>query len=157
MWHDLFPLNFTESELKDLNALEGRELSQVFYTVWNNLSAKGGDFQALDWVELFFADGHEIAFTAGEESDGLRVTELNFGLEQTRIQQQFNGQVMLQRLDVSSGAVWQAALGKKLLSVGMLEGPDGLIQNNQLQLNFSGVVMELALNEEGMLVRRQER
>lgn len=124
------------------------------YTVWHNLAQKGNDYQALDWVELIFEDGESVALTAGEHSDGLRITDLNFGLEQTKIQQQFNGQVMLDRSDVSTGQVWSPAIGNQLTSVGLLEGPDEKIQNNQLQFDFAGVKMLFELNEEGMAVRQ---
>lgn len=154
MWHDLFPLHFTDQELFRLNALEGRTLTRVMYTVWHNIAQKGGDYQALDWVELIFEDGESVGLTAGDESDGLRITDLHFGLEQTKIQQQFNGQVMLDRSDVSTGQVWSPAIGNQLTSVGLLEGPDEKIQNNQLQFDFAGVKMLFELSEEGMAVRQ---
>lgn len=154
MWHDLFPLHFTDAELHRLNSLEGKTLTRVMYTVWHNIAQKGNDYQALDWVELIFDDGESVALTAGEHSDGLRITDFNFGLEQTKIQQQFNGQVMLDRSDVSTGQVWSPAIGNKLTSVGLLEGPDEKIQNNQLQFDFAGEKMLFELNEEGMVVRQ---
>ncbi len=153
MWHDLFPLHFTDDELFRLNELEGKVLSRATYVIWKNLTQKGDDFQALDWVKLDFEDGDQVVFTAGEESDGLRVTALDLGLEQTRIQQQFGGQVALEETDVSTGSVWGSAIGKKLTSVGLLEGPDKKVQNNQLQLDFEGKVIRFELNAEGMVVR----
>ncbi len=154
MWHDLFPSNFTDVELAELKHLEGKILERVYYTVWKNLSSAGDQYQALDWIELVFSDGQEIAFTAGEHSDGLQIREFFFALEQTKIQQQFRGQVRLERMEVSGGEVWKEAIGQRLLALGMVERPDGLIQNNQLQLNFSGIVLALGLHEEGMTVSR---
>ena len=152
MWHDLFPLHFSQEELARLNSLEGRVLVQTTYYIWKNLTQKGDDYQALDWVELTFADGETVAFTAGEESDGLRVTDLDYAQEQARIQVQFNGQVALERLDVSAGNIWQPAIGTRLSAVGLLEGPDIHVPNNQLQLNFEGTQIRFELNEEGLIV-----
>ena len=156
MFHDLFPLNFTDEELFHLNSKEGKRLAAVDYIIWQNMTAKGDGYQALDWVELQFDDGDRIAFTAGEESDGLRITELNFALEQTKVQQQFAGQVSLVRESVSNGQVWKRAIGNRLTSVGLLEGPDEKIQNNQLQLDFEGIRIRFELNEEGMIVRNEQ-
>lgn len=156
MFHDLFPHTFSEDELYALNSREGKRLTRVDYIIWQNLTTKGDGYQALDWVELTFEDGDKMALTAGEESDGLKLRELNFGLEQTRVQQQFNGQVKLERENVSTGSVWKRTIGNRLTSVGLLEGPDERIQNNQLQLDFEGVRIRFELNEEGMIVRPEQ-
>ena len=156
MFHDLFPNSFSDEELFFLNSKEGKRLTKVDYIIWQNLTAKGDGYQALDWVELTFDDGDKLALTAGEESDGLRIAELNFGLEQTKVQQQFDGQVKLERENVSSGSVWKRAMGNQLTSVGLLEGPDERIQNNQLQLDFDGARIRFELNQEGMIVRAEQ-
>lgn len=155
MFHDLFPLHFSDEELMVLHSKEGKRLASVDYIIWQNQSAKGDGYQALDWVELQFEDGDRIAFTAGEESDGLRIAPLDFPAEQLKIQQQFSGQVILEREPVSNGKVWNKAIGTPLSAVGLLEGPDGNIQNNQLQLDFNGIKIRFELHEEGMLVRRE--
>lgn len=155
MWYELFPLHFSKEELDYLAQLQGKRLSQVHYLIWKNLSQGGNQFQALDWVVLDFEDGSTLPFTAGEHSDAIRILPLDLDEETQKVEIQFRGQVALDWADVSGGTVWSAAVGRPLVSLQTLEGPDGTIQNNEIQLDFGGVIMEIALNEEGLLVRKR--
>ncbi len=155
MWYDLFPLHFSKEELAYLAQLQGKRLAGIHYLIWKNLSQRGGEFQALDWVVLDFEDGSILPFTAGEHSDALRIMPLDLDAETQRVELQFRGQVALEWADVSGGTVWAEAMGLPLQSIQTMEGPDGTIQNNEIQLDFGGVIMEIALNEEGLLVRKR--
>lgn len=152
MHSPLIPNHFLAEELTILKEMEGKQLARVVYTIWKNVAAKEGAYEALDWVELVFADGSKFDFTAGEETDGIHLRDFNFGLEQTRILQQFQGQVELDRVGMNESSVWKSAIGERLVSVGLLHDFDQQFQNHILQLEFGSHLIEFSLGEEGLIV-----
>ncbi|MDX2246703.1 MAG: hypothetical protein SF052_08015 [Bacteroidia bacterium] len=146
------PGYFSESEKKQLAAIQGETLERVFYTVWKNLSAHGEGFESLDWVELFFSENVHLTIHAGENSSGITIKPLNYGFEQTRVFRQFQGQVVLDRIDMSSSPVWVSLLGKKVISVGLEEHDHGQFANHIIQLGFEEKRVEIRMDEEGLWV-----
>ncbi|MCI4670244.1 MAG: hypothetical protein MRZ79_19060 [Bacteroidia bacterium] len=147
---DLIPFYFSEEELLKLKGVEGRSLSGVIYTVWRNVAKKAEIYEALDWISLFFEE-KRLDFTIREDQQGMELKELNFSLEQTRVAQQFNGQVELKQVDMSESPVWGKAIGLPLNSVGLSSPIDGYFQSNLLQLEFTQATMEIALGQEGLI------
>ncbi|MEO1451667.1 MAG: hypothetical protein AAFV07_19215 [Bacteroidota bacterium] len=150
---DALPTYFGEEELKALRALEGQHILRVFYTIWRNNADKGGGFESLDWVEIQFESGHKITFHADEEEKGIEITPLNFGLEQTRIQQQFRGQVSLERVDMSQSPVWESLIGAPITAIGLLHMDKRQHPNHVFQLELGETSLEFTREEAGLLVR----
>jgi hypothetical protein len=154
--HDILPTYFAPHEVQALHELQGKVLDRVVYTIWRNVAKPTESYEALEWVELNFTDGSMISLTAGEETTGLQLRELNFGLEQTRVQQQFRGQVELERVEVNGHPVWKEVIGLPITAIGLVMLDRDLYPNHLLQLELGPEMVEFSLGEEGMLVKRRE-
>lgn len=150
---DALPTYFGEDEIKALRALEGEQILRVFYTIWRNNSDKGDGFESLDWVELKFESGHSITFHADEEQQGIEIAPLNFGLEQTRIQQQFRGQVSLERVDMTMSPVWESLIGAPITAIGLLHMDKRQHPNHVFHLELGAKSLEFAREESGLIVK----
>ncbi|MDX2286300.1 MAG: hypothetical protein NW241_19175 [Bacteroidia bacterium] len=149
-----FPVYFSEEELESLQAQEGKRLHMAHYIVWQNLTANGEQFEALDWIELHWTDGSTVAFHADADTDAIRIRPLNFGLEQTRVLQEFGRQARLERIDMSLSPVWAPVIGRRLSGIGLDEFDAGLFRSELLQLGFEGLQIEIARDTEGLLARQ---
>lgn len=147
---DLIPFYFNETELATLQGLQGKSLFRAVYTVWRNIAKKDDIYESLDWISLFF-EGGQVDFTVREDQQGMEIRPLNFALEQTRVAQQFGGQVELKQVDMSLSPAWEGTIGSPLQSIGFSSPMDGYFQSNLLQLEFSDKTVELSLGEEGLL------
>ncbi|MEO0896911.1 MAG: hypothetical protein AAFY71_10965 [Bacteroidota bacterium] len=152
---DYIPSYFNSEELNSLKAVEGVRLEKVLYTIWRNIAKKDAIYEALDWISLQFEDGQIIHLTTNEQQNGMTLGDLNFSLEQTKVIQQFNGQVELKQVDMSLSPIWKDVLGRPLDSVGLSSPLDGFFQSNVIQLAFSGKNIEISLGEEGLLAYEQ--
>lgn len=150
---DAIPTYFGEEEIKALRSLEGQRILRVFYTIWRNNSTKGGGFESLDWVELKFENGHEITFHADEDAAGIEITPLNLGLEQTRVQQQFKGQVSLERVDMTDSPVWQALIGASISAIGLVHMDKRQHPNHVFHLEIDKQSLEFSRGDAGLIVR----
>lgn len=148
---------FTPIELEQLRQLEDQQIETVLYTVWKNLANPDGTFEVLEWVELMLGDGRIIGFSTDEDHEGLRVGQLDFDAEKARVQMQFRGQVSLERIDMGPSPTWQTLIGQRITGVGLLPPEGGSYSNRMIQLLFPGNILELALNQEGLLVTRGKR
>jgi len=148
---DLIPFYFQEEELEQIAEAEGKRLEKVIYTIWRNIAKKEEIFEALDGISLFFEDGQRLDLLPREDQQGIEIRSLNFALEQTRVQQQFKGQVELKQVDMSLSPVWKDSLGQRLDSVGMNSPMDGYFQSNLIQLKFSGTQVEISMGQEGLI------
>ncbi|MEM7369404.1 MAG: hypothetical protein AAF587_12450 [Bacteroidota bacterium] len=146
------PTYFNQEELAALQALEGKHLAQVFYTIWRNISKPEEPYEALDCLELRFADGDDIAFTRAEEGQGIQIEDYHFALEQTKVVQQFRGQVELERIDMSQSPVWQACIGLPVTAIGLEHHGPKLHPSHVIQIEFGRQTQEIALGEEGLIV-----
>ncbi|MEM7658244.1 MAG: hypothetical protein AAF399_19110 [Bacteroidota bacterium] len=154
--NDILPTYFAPHEVQELHELQGKVLDRVVYTIWRNVAKPTESYEALEWVELNFSDGSLMSLTAGEETTGIQLKELNFGLEQTRILQQFRGQVELERVEVNGHPVWQELIDLPITGIGLVMLDRDLYPNNLLHLEFGSATVEFSLGEEGLLVKRTE-
>ncbi|GAB4416807.1 MAG: hypothetical protein OHK0039_26480 [Bacteroidia bacterium] len=151
------PNYFRPDELEALRYLQGRVLDKVLYTVWRNVADQTQPYALLEWVELYFGDGEVLALTSSEEEPrGLEIRPLNFGLEQTRVIQQFRGQVELERVDMSESPIWAGQIGSAVTAIGLVSFGEELYQNNLLHIEFESRRIEVSLNEDGLLVQVAE-
>lgn len=147
---ELIPHYFNENELQALQQLEGKPIYRVVYTIWSNVAKQEEVYESLDWISLFFEKAR-VDFTVREDQQGMEIRELNFALEQTRIAQQFRGQVELRQVDMSESPVWEAVIGNPLNAIGFTSPMDGYFQSNLIRLEFLDKTVEIALGEEGLL------
>lgn len=150
---DYFPGYFSNEELQKLSQVKGKVLTRVLYTVWENLTNRGEGYKSLDWVELFFSDGTDLTFRAMENSSGIEIQPLNYPFEQTRVLQQFKGQVRLERIDMGNSPVWAGIIGQPVLSIGMEEHAPGQFANHILQMEIGERIIEITYEEEGLTVK----
>lgn len=146
------PGYFSLSELEQLAAVKNKTLEKVIYTVWKNLSSNGEGFESLDWVEFFFSENVQLTIHAGEDSSGISIEPLNYGLQQTRVLQQFRGQVVLDRIDMSHSPVWVALIGQKVDNIGLESHDHDQFANHMIQLGLGEKSVEISLGEEGLFV-----
>ncbi|MEZ4774484.1 MAG: hypothetical protein R3D00_14965 [Bacteroidia bacterium] len=147
------PGYFSLSELEQLAAVKGRMLEKVIYTVWKNLSSNGDGFESLDWVEFFFSENVQLTIHAGEDSSGISIEPLNYGIQQTRVFQQFRGQVVLDRIDMSVSPVWAALMGEKVSDIGLESHDHDQFANHIIQLELGGKRVEITMGEEGLIIQ----
>jgi len=152
--HPLFPTYFAPEELQVLRQLEGRILTHVSYIIWRNLASREGTYEVLEWIELGFADGFRLGFTAGPESDGVHLGAINLAEERAKVKQQFKGQVELAEVDMGDSSTWKSLVGEPLTSLGMGFPIGEDYPNDRLELIFVPHRIEIALNEEGLLARK---
>lgn len=149
---DFMPSYFNEVELAALRALEGKHLVKVLYTIWRNVSNPQEPYEALDCLELFLHDGSELAFTRAEEENSIQIGEYQFALEQTRVVQQFRGQVELERIDMSQSPIWETCIGRPITAIGLEHHGPNLHPSHIVQIELGGQTQEIALGEEGLIV-----
>jgi hypothetical protein len=152
--HQLLPQYFAPYEVQQLHELKGKLLDRVVYTIWRNVAKPAESYEALEWLELNFQDGTQLSLTAGEETSGLQLKEFNFGLEQTRVIQQFRGQVELERVEMNDSPIWKNLIGEAVIGIGLVMMDRDLYQNHLLHLEFSPALVEISLGEEGLVIRQ---
>lgn len=141
---------FTTEELYTLASLVNEQLAGVVYHYWVN-KASETPFEVLDYITLAFRSGNALTLTAGEESDGLKITEPDFNAIRTRLEAEFKGKVTIESRDVSKHKLWKEALGKELTP--SLMRYEGRVLNDSLVLKFpDSDSIEIFLGLEGMEV-----
>ncbi len=148
---------FGQEELARLQGMEGKKVIKVLYTVWKNLAHPDGAFEVLEWVELMLEDFSIISFTADEEASAIQIMDMDFEVERIRVREQFGGQVALERIEMDDSPTWRKLTGQKVDAVGLLPEQGGRFPNRLIHLIFGNQIIEVALNQEGLLVTRGKR
>lgn len=141
---------FSPDELYAIAALVNEQLAGVVYHYWVN-KASESPFEVLDYITLAFRSGHSVTFTAGEESDGLKLADPDFNAIRTKLEEEFKGKVTIESRDVSKHKFWKAAIGREITP--SLMRYEGRVLNDSLVLKFpDSDPIEIFLGLEGMEV-----
>jgi hypothetical protein len=141
---------FSTDDVYKIAALVNENLAGVVYHYWVN-KASGTPFEVLDWITLAFKSGNSITFTAGLETDGIRVDEPDFTAERTKLEAEFEGKVTIESRDVSKHKMWKSAIGQDITP--SLMRFEGRVINDSLVLKFEDAdSVEIFLGIEGLEV-----
>lgn len=141
---------FSPEELYALAALVNEKLAGVVYHFWVN-TASGSPFEVLDWVTLAFKSGHSITFTAGTETDGIKIVQPDFEAERKHLEAEFQGKVTIESRDVSKHKLWKDGIGQDITP--SLMRYDGKVLNDSIVFKFSDAEpIELFLGLDGLEV-----
>ncbi|WNJ19395.1 hypothetical protein [Pontibacter sp. G13] len=151
---DMFTNYFSPEDLSTLRSFQGSTLLRVNYVIWRNIAKPHDIMEVLEWIDLQFAEGGRLSITAGEESLGLELEDLNFGLEQTKVLQQFRGQVELEMIDMTDSPTWAGLAGQQLVAIGLMAHDRNQHPNKMIQFEFEDSMVDLAVQDEGLLVQR---
>ncbi|MEH0155886.1 hypothetical protein V6R21_17200 [Limibacter armeniacum] len=151
---------FSEKEIKVLQSITGSTISHVLYHVWTNVSKPSEIFESLDWLELRFEDQSRIILTAGEESDGIKIAEINMVDEIERVKEQFGGQIEIRSYLMNEMEIWKPAIGNPIREVSFHQVRKEKVMNDEITLKFEGEedhqLMISLSSEEGLLVELHE-
>ena len=141
---------FTTDEVYQITALVNEELAGVVYHYWIN-TASGQRFEVLDWITLVFKSGERMTFTAGLETDGIKIAEPDFEAERKRLEEEFKGTVTIESKDASKSKFWKETIGKSITP--SLLKHEGRVLNDSLVLKFEDDnSVEIFLGLEGLEV-----
>ncbi|NLR92220.1 MULTISPECIES: hypothetical protein [Flammeovirga] len=127
---------FKPEEIKTLQSLVGVSINDVIYHIWSNMSNESEEFQCLDWLELRFDDKTRLTFTAGEESDGIKIVSFDPVTERTKLLEQFNGKIDIKSFRVIKMDVWADVLNQKIVNVKLTKIKDDFYPNDEMILVF---------------------
>jgi hypothetical protein len=141
---------FTVAEVYQITELVNETLKDVVYHFWVN-KAKEHTFEVLDWIELRCSSGKNIMFTAGLESDGIKIVDVNIQDEKTKLEKEFKGLVTVVSKSAAKHKLWADCLGKTITPSFVKH--DGRALNDSFVLKFEGAHdIEIYLGLEGMEV-----
>lgn len=144
---------FSNDNLKQLKACEGRILKNVVYHNWLNKTDSNERFEFLDKLELEF-EGHTIFITVPEtEEPGLILAD-DFDAEKYRLLllHQFGGKIDIQSVIMNAHPFWEPAVGKKLVTMGVVHEGDNVYTNKVIVLDFGEHKLEITPGIDGIMI-----
>lgn len=149
---------FTQKETQSIKKLERYAIEGVYYTFWENNSKKDAIYECLDYLELKLSDGTMLCFTAGEESDALRLVEdFDFEKENELLKERFQNQVKLYRSEVTTSDTWVGAVSSDLKEIRFSIDENGNYLNIGFGLQYTDFMIAIGLGEEGIYVELYEQ
>lgn len=139
---------FQESEIKTLTGLAGAKINDVIYHVWSNIAKDNEEYQCLDWLELRFEDKTRLTFTAGEESDGIKIVIFDVVSERKKLLEQFQGKIDIKSFRVVKMDIWADVLHETIKEVKLAKIRDDFFLNDEMIIAFE--------NEEQLKIRISE-
>lgn len=141
---------FTVAEVYQLTELVNETLRDVIYHYWVN-KAEEHSFEVLDWIELRCNSGRNVILTAGLESDGIKIADVNIQDEKARLEVEFKGLVTVVSKSAAKHKYWADCLNKSITPSFIKH--DGRALNDSFVLKFEGAHdIEIYLGLEGMEV-----
>ncbi len=144
---------FSYDELKKLQSLEGKTLTDVIYFVWINRINQANPFVFVDKLQLKFSDGTFVTFSAGEESDALQfVEDFDPAAEALRLDKEFQGRIILKPHNSSKDKFWNDVVGQVIEAVQLSSEGDTYLAD-AIVLNFGTEKRLIGISpEEGILI-----
>lgn len=148
---------FSHNHLKQLKASEGRVLKNVLYHNWVNKFSSEERFEFIDKIELQFTD-HNIVITVPEtEEVGLTLAD-DFDAEKYRLMllHEFGGKIDIQTENMNGNVLWENAVNKKLVKLGVVHEGDNVYSNKTIMLDFGDEQLEILPGIDGVIVEPYE-
>ncbi|MFN6946223.1 MAG: hypothetical protein ACK4ND_14835 [Cytophagaceae bacterium] len=110
---------FTDSDIKLLQNLGGKELSGVSYFIWENVAKKNETFSFLLAAELCFSDGARLMISSGdsEELPHIALNQLNLEEEKKMVKESFGGALQIKTTDATNSDLWKSLTGKQIAGI----------------------------------------
>ncbi|OHX65715.1 hypothetical protein [Flammeovirga pacifica] len=149
---------FSLDEVKTLQSLAGAAINDVIYHIWSNTSNEQEEYQCLDWLELRFDDKTRLTFTAGEESDGIKIVVFDPVKERKKLLEQFDGKIDIKSFRVVKMDIWNDILNQKITNVKLTKIKDDFFPNDEMILVFANESqIKISISyEDGLLVEEYE-
>ena len=149
---------FTKDEVATLQALAGVAINDVIYHIWSNTSNEQEEFQCLDWLELRFDDKTRLTFTAGEESDGIKIVSFDPVEERKKLLEQFDGKIDIKSFRVVRMEIWAEILNQKISNVKLTKIKEDFYPNDEMILVFENEnqIKICISHEDGLVVEEFE-
>lgn len=144
---------FSYSHLKALKATEGHVLQNVIYHNWINKTNATDRFEFLDKLELQF-DGVTIVLTVPETDEAGLILADDFDGEKYRLQllHEFGGKIDIRSDNMNSNVLWENAVGKKLVTLGVVHEGDNVYSNSSVLLDFGDEKLEVRPGIDGVII-----
>lgn len=151
------PEYFSYSHLKQLKATEGHVLKNVVYHNWINKTNSSDRFEFLDKLELQFED-KKIVITVPESDEPGLVLADDFDAEKYRLMlmHEFGGKIDIRSDNMNTNALWENAVGKKLLTLGVVHEGDNVYSNSAVLLDFGDEKLEVRPGIDGVIIEPYE-
>lgn len=144
---------FSYDHLKKLKATEGHVLKNVIYHNWINKANANDRFEFLDKLELQF-DDLTIVFTVPETDEAGLILADDFDGEKYRLQllHEFGGKIDIRSDNMNSNVLWENAIGKKLITMGVVHEGDNVYSNSSALLDFGDEQLEVRPGIDGVII-----
>ncbi|KXX67200.1 hypothetical protein [Flammeovirga sp. SJP92] len=140
---------FQASEINTLKGLAGAKINDVIYHVWSNIAKDDEEYQCLDWLELRFEDKTRLTFTAGEESDGIKIVIFDIIEERKKLLEQFQGKIDIKSFRVIKMDLWADVLHETITEVKLSKIKEDFYLNDEMILVFENEnQLKIRLSEE---------
>lgn len=145
--------HFSFDDLKKLQSLEGKQLSDVIYFVWVNRIQQNAPLVFIDKLQLKFSDGSFVTLTAGEDSDALHfVEDFDPAAEALKLDQEFNGKIILKPHNSSKDRFWSGVVNHTIETVSLSKDGQHYLAD-AIVLNFGTEKRLIGVSpEEGILI-----
>ncbi|MBB6460881.1 hypothetical protein [Flammeovirga kamogawensis] len=127
---------FKQEEIQTLLSLRGAVINDVVYHVWSNNTNEQEEYQCLDWLELRFEDKSRLTFTAGEESDGIKIVIFDIIEERKKLLEQFQGKIDIKSFRVVKMDLWADVLNEKITEVKLTKIKEDFYPNDEMIIAF---------------------
>lgn len=151
------PDYFSYDHLKQLKAAEGRVLKNVLYHNWINNTNANDRFEFLDKLELQF-EGHTVVITVPETDEGGLTLADGFDGEKYRLQllHEFGGKMDLRTDNMNDNVLWENAVNRKLIKLGVVHEGDNVYSNSNVLLDFGEEQLEVRPGIDGVIIEPYE-
>jgi hypothetical protein len=148
---------FSYEHLKQLKAAEGHVLKNVLYHNWINTMNPNDRFEFLDKLELQF-DGYSVVITSQEDDESGLTLQEDFDGEKYRLTllHEFGGKIDIRTDNMNSNVLWENAVNKKLLKLGVAHEGDNVYSNKAIMLDFGDEQLEILPGMDGVIVEPYE-
>lgn len=127
---------FQISEINTLKGLTGTKINDVIYHVWSNIAKDDEEYQCLDWLELRFEDKTRLTFTAGEESNGIKIVIFDVVEERKKLLKQFEGKIDIKSFRVVKMDIWADILHSTISKIKLSKIKEDFYLNDEMILVF---------------------
>ncbi len=129
-------MHFTNHQLKQLTAIQGKTLKKVIIYFWVNRFNPDAQVDLIDNIKLLFNDDTHLVITCNADSTGIDVIDdFNFEEEKENLKTEFGDKIKMIPIDASTTKMWTDVIGQTIEAI-EFSREDEQFLNDALILNF---------------------
>ena len=98
-------------------AAQGKKISKVVCTLWQNRADRNAPLEIIDNIELHFGDSEKLTISCNADGTGLEAVDFDHAAAAKELEREFGDTIRLFAVDASNTTMWKDVIGLPLNGV----------------------------------------